>query len=270
MNWTAYCSIRTGANSRSRTDAPSWRTPAGSASGARSRAVTIHARSRTSARSRGSRCRSAPGPSEAVGEERDQRDDRDRLAGDAPELLELRRLRAGDLVARCIRSSRSQSRSRTDRRVSRSRTAAGGTEGRSRARRRRARTSPPPTARSVPTTRAVVTRTWARSAIIAPPEAPTGAAEVPDRGEPSERITRAVTVELAVRDPARAAAAPPARRPRPARHDLVRSDDPQPAGALGHQHRVALVAMPAATIGRTETSPRSASSVTNASCSTCA
>ena len=34
---------------------------------------------------------------EAVGEERDQRHDRDRLPGDPPDLLELRRLRAGDL-----------------------------------------------------------------------------------------------------------------------------------------------------------------------------
>ena len=59
MNWTAYWSMRTGANRRSRTDAPIVENPCGTCeSGARSRAVMIPPCRRTSARPRGSRYRS--------------------------------------------------------------------------------------------------------------------------------------------------------------------------------------------------------------------
>ena len=112
----------------------------------------------------------------------------------------------------------------------------------------------------------MVTRTW-RGGHHRAAETRPSAAEVPDRGGAVGPDDEAVTVELAVCDPELVQAAPPARSPRTSSSSTRGVDRTQRAsGDLGDQHGVAWVAIPAATMGRTDIPPRSAIKVTNASC----
>ena len=150
---------------------------------------------------------------------------------------------------------------------------AAGTARRRRTTRSPSRRSPAAIARSGPTTSAVVTRTCARSAIIAAVGGgDTGAAEVADRRRPVWPHDDPVAVELPVRDPElmelRRCSPDPLHQRRRRSSSALREPRGRPVISLTNSAS-RWFAMPAATIGRTGTPARSASKVTNASCSTC-
>ncbi len=130
----------------------------------------------------------------------------------------------------------------------------------------------PSSARSVSAARAVVTRSWARSVFSAPADAATCAApKSVSAGDPSSRTTTVVASRCPCEMPSSWRSARTRHAPLMRATSISSAPSEPSVRALASSTRTASPCWvsPASSAGSTATRPRSAASVTKASCSTC-